>query len=213
MTGIHYTEEERINKTKQTIEKSKKAPRRGCNQVAKSGFLDNKDTKEFFGIITTKAFERLHTPQAFDSLENVTKELQNYFALCNLYNQPPMVTSMCAYLGVSRDTIGMHMNSANSIFCDAIKAAYEIIHSYAQGTLMANKLNPMAYVFLAGNYWGMKDVRQLNVSPVQEDNGELSLQSKVGILNALREEDLKTTKEFENDLKVIEAENYIVENN
>ena len=129
--------------------------------------------------------------------------LVSIFELCASHRVMPIVAGLCNWLGVSYDTAD-HAKNPNSPFTQPLKYALALTNELSQGAMVNGKLNPMAYMFLAGNYWGLHDVRQVNIQ-----SGAISSvqtpQEREETINALKEEILK---EEQTELKatIIEAD-------
>ena len=182
--GMTNEEKKEIALTSTTL--TNKSRGNTCNQVAKTGYLDNPDAQELHTIVRNEGFKKIGRPTCWKSVEQLKTELAEYFDLCREHNLAPVMVGMANYLGVSNDTIQRHRKDPNSPFYSTLNFATQLIQELAQGALVNNKMNPMAYMFMAGNYWGEKDVRQINIAPI-EPNGTTPTE-KEGSIEAIKEQ-------------------------
>lgn len=108
-------------------------------------------------------------PYAFNSVEDLQKEMSEYFDLCKVTSTMPTVTSLALWLGVNRDTIYEHANNPNSPFSDSMKKTLTYMHSAMENGTLSGDINPVTYIFLAKNYFGMRDDKNINIAPATND--------------------------------------------
>lgn len=159
---------------------------RQLTDLKSNGYLSDPNVRFVHNQVQKRGFTKIGRPTAFQDDEKLRQELSEYFELCNDRGVMPVVAGMSNWLGVGWSTLYDHANNPNSPYSATLKYALQLVHEITQSAATNNKLNPMIYMFLAGNYWGMKDVRQINVSPVSNDN--LNNNQKDEILEALRQE-------------------------
>lgn len=85
----------------------------------------------------------------------------NFFIICAETDQTPTVEKMVLCTGYTRNTIWEIETGILKGFSrdtkDIIKKAKEFLAAFDADLLIKNKLNPVAYIFRAKNYYGMKD--------------------------------------------------------
>lgn len=113
--------------------------------------------------------------------------------MCLEHNVMPVIVGLINYLGIAKTTWHRHRVDTNSPFYETINKASDLIHELSQSSMVAGKLNPMAYIFLAGNYFGEKDVRQINISPT-ETNADTFGESKEATIEAIKEQVAKESQ-------------------
>lgn len=131
----------------------------------KGRYLDNPDVKAFNKEIRERVFVR---KCAFDSFEDVGLEISNYFDLCDTHSVIPSITSLCLYLGIHRDTLYAHANNPNSKYSDILKEAINYCHSILEGGAFEGKVPAVPYIFTAKNFFGMRDDKNITVSPATD---------------------------------------------
>ena len=128
----------------------------------KGRYLDNPDVKAFNKEIRERVFVR---KCAFDNFEDVGLEISNYFDLCDKHSVIPSITSLCLYLGIARDTLYAHANNPNSRYSDILKEAINYCHSILEAGAFEGKVPAVPYIFTAKNFFGMRDDKNITVSP------------------------------------------------
>ena len=128
----------------------------------KGRYLDNPDVKAFNKEIRERVFVR---KCAFDNFEDVGLEISNDFDLCDKHCVIPSVTSLCLYLGIARDTLYAHANNPNSRYSDILKEAINYCHSILEAGAFEGKVPAVPYIFTAKNFFGMRDDKNITVSP------------------------------------------------
>ena len=77
----------------------------------------------------------------------------------------PTNVSLALWLGCDEDTLNNHANNPNSPFFGVIKSVKQYLHSLMQSGTLAGDINPVTYIFLSKNYYGMKDDKNITVTP------------------------------------------------
>lgn len=136
------------------------------NQTVNKGsiaYMARPNVKEFNKILRSKIF-KIGKPYAFDKMEDLEKELSDYFDTCTRYNIIPTVTNVALWLGVDRDTIYAHANNSASPYSDMMKNLLTYLHDQMQSGTLSGDINPVTYIFLSKNYYGMTDAKDINVT-------------------------------------------------
>lgn len=129
-------------------------------------YMSKPNVKEFNRTMERKIFSSsgLGRPCAFESLEKLQEEMSDYFELCKRTDTLPTVTSLALWLGCDRDTIYNHANNPNSIFSACLKNTLVYLHSAMENGTLSGDINPVTYIFLAKNYFGLRDDKNIQVS-------------------------------------------------
>lgn len=135
---------------------------------SKRAYLSQENVKNFNRGLRKRMFSTGGRPYAFDSIEGLEKDINDYFNLCDENDTTPSVTSLSLYLGCNRDTIYAHANNPNSPFSEILKRAIECCHAILENGTVDGKVNPVAYIFLSTNYYGMKNSKDIVVTPSQQ---------------------------------------------
>lgn len=138
--------------------------------------IDNKSRKSYMAQDNVKKFNKsmrehsmkIGRPYAFDSVERLAEDVQKYFDLCEETNVVPTITSLALWIGCDRDTIYNHANNSNSPFFGILKTAINYCHSTLENGTVDGKVNPVTYIFMAKNYFGLRDDKQITVTPTTE---------------------------------------------
>ena len=197
------TEERKEYAIKQSETRSPRSQYKKTNNE-KTGYLTDENVVAVHTAVMRKGFTKIGRPTCFQDVDKLTDEISEYFELCASRKVMPLVAGLCNWLGVSYDTVADHAKNPNSPFYQPLKYALALTNELSQGAMVNGKLNPMAYMFLAGNYWGLHDVRQVNIQSGAISSAQ-SPAEREDTINALKEEILK---EEQSELKatIIEAD-------
>lgn len=189
MSGYRYmlSQEEREN---EWLEKSMIPSKPNNGGIAKSHegkgrYLDNPSVKAFNKELRNRAFVK---KCAFEHFEDVGLEINHYFDLCDTHSVIPSITSLCLYLGIARDTLYAHANNPNSPYSDTLKQAISYCHSILEGGAFEGKVPAVPYIFTAKNFFGMRDDKNITVSPSSDKQLTNSAETMDAIQKQLQEE-------------------------
>lgn len=134
-------------------------------------YMSKPNVQEFNRAMEKRIFNStgIGRPYAFSSIEELEKEMSEYFDLCKKTDTMPTVTSLSLWLGCNRDTIYAHANDSNSPFSDTFKRTLTYMHSAMENGTLSGDINPVTYIFLAKNYFGMRDDKNINIAPATND--------------------------------------------
>lgn len=158
----YMTKEERKEYTLQTIEKEKNGKNVPTNQLQKSNYLDNPNTRAYHKVIREKCLLSKRT--CLNSVQDMEKEILEYFELTDKYNAVPSVLSLSNYLGIGRTYLYQLANS-ESEFSNTAKRAIELIHDVQESGALKNSLAAIPYLFIAKNYYNMSDNQTITLKP------------------------------------------------
>lgn len=134
--------------------------------------IDNKNTRAYMAQENVKEFNKEFMPRAlvgrpcrWDNVEELCNDIGEYLDLCDRTSVIPTITAMATWLHCSRDTIYSHANNPNSQFSDILKNAINICHSFLENGAVDGKVNSVLYMFLSKNYFGLKDDKNITVTP------------------------------------------------
>lgn len=141
-----------------------------------SEYLSKENVKSFNRIVVSRNFDKLEerhkskSQQIFTDYEECRNEVEDYFKLCDKYDIIPTIASLALYLGISRDTIYTMANNPKTYECsDILKSAIATCQGYHEQAFMSNEISPVAFIFYAKNYYGMKDQTDVRFN---QDNQE-----------------------------------------
>ena len=89
-------------------------------------------------------------------------------SLCYETNTVPTITAVALWLGCNRDTIYAHANNSSSPFSDTCKKIINLCHISMENGAVAGKINSVLYMFLSKNYFGLKDDKNITVTPATD---------------------------------------------
>lgn len=101
--------------------------------------------------------------------DELIDRLDYFFNTCAQTGQIPTVEKMCLCVGYVRNTVHDWETGKQRGFSsetkDVIQKAKQLIASFDSELLLSGKLNPIAYIFRAKNYYGMSDKQEVVVTP------------------------------------------------
>lgn len=152
-----------------------------------SEYLSKDNVKSFNRIVVSRNFDKLEerhknkSQQIFKDYEECLNDVGDYFKLCDKYDIIPTIASLSLYLGVNKDTIYTIANSPKVYECsDILKTAIQTCQAYHENAFMSGEVPPVAFIFYAKNYYGMKD--QTDVRFNQDQNTETIASDSISAL-------------------------------
>lgn len=145
----------------------KNRPRADLQQGIEPG--DN--TKYLNHMMAIRQMEPIDTTDP----KQVERRIDEYFCLCGMNDMKPTVKGLCNALGIVKQTLWNWRNSQTRVGSheDIILRAYDSLEALWEDYMMNGKINPMAGVFLGVNNYGYKDVKQVNLTPVVQQEPEV----------------------------------------
>lgn len=152
-------------------------------------YMSDPDTIKFMSEMTDRCFgKKRGRPYAFDSLETLNNDINEYIMLCYTTNTVPTVASAALWLGVNRDTLYTHANNSNSIFSDTCKNVINLCHVTMENGAISNKINSVLYMYLSKNYFGLRDDRNITVTPSDNSSNINSNETMSALQKQIEEE-------------------------
>lgn len=167
-----------------------------------SEYLSQDNVKSFNRIVISRNFDKLEerhkhkSQQVFNDYNECLCDVEDYFKLCDKYNIIPTIASMSLYLGVNKETIYQYANNPKMYECSNIlKTAIQTCQAYHENAFISGEIPPVAFIFYAKNYYGMKDQTDVRFN---QDNQESN------ILNSNTMETIKEQIELEKQTQLLE---------
>ena len=167
-------------KTNQTINKGSLA------------YISKDNVKGFNKEIQKKVFNSsgVGRPYAFESLEKLQEDMTEYFDTCAKFDIMPTNVTLALWLGVDTDTLWRHANNPNSPFCGVLKNTKQYLHSLMQGGTLAGEINPVTYIFLSKNYYGMRDDKNIQLTAQGNESPVNNQETMDAIKKQIEEENI-----------------------
>ena len=160
-----------------------------ANNKTSKEYMSDPNVKEFNKTVREHCAKKIfHPNMAFQSVEALQKDLEEFFDLCDRTNTVPTIVAIALYLGVNRDTIYAHANNPNSPFSDIFKNVISYCHMSMENGALVGKINPVTYIFLGKNYFGLRDDKNITVTPTS-DNTQISSKSTMDAIQKQLEEE------------------------
>lgn len=174
------------------------------NQIVNKGsscYMAQDNVKEFNKVMQKRIFNAsgIGRPYKFGTIEELQEDMTTYFDLCASTNTVPTLTSLALYLGVDTETINNHATNPNSPFFDVMKNTKTYLHSVMQNGTIDGKINPVTYIFLSKNFYGMRDDKNITVTPTTGDNTINNQATMSALQKQLEEENVPNATFTEND--------------
>ena len=167
-----------------------------------SEYLSQDNVKSFNRIVVSRNFDKLEekhknkSQQIFNNYDECLCDVEDYFKLCDKYNIIPTIASMSLYLGVNKETIYQYANNPKVYECSNIlKTAIQTCQAYHENAFISGEIPPVAFIFYAKNYYGMKDQTDVRFN---QDNQESNL------LNSNTMKTIKEQIELEKQTQLLE---------
>lgn len=184
-------EEEQTAKTLEQLESQKdndKGYQHGnaCThkQLNSSGYFGQENVQEFQKEMVSHLFgkdapKKKGRGMFFDTKEEIDEWIEKYFGLCMRTQVVPTISGLCTYLKCHRQTLYEHANNPNSHLYESCRQAIEYCHVCLEAGASESKLNSVAYIFQAKNYFNMKDTQEIQVqaNSTQELNSPETLKA------------------------------------
>lgn len=132
------------------------------NQLAKSNYLDNPSTREFHAKVRNKSLLTKRT--CLNSPEQFTKEVVEYFDLCDEYKVTPVVIGLANYLSISKRHFYELLNNGSD-FSPIAQKALDSIAEMQEDAALRNAINSVAWIFTAKNHLGYTDNQTVTLKP------------------------------------------------
>jgi hypothetical protein len=137
--------------------------------IGNNGYdIDSPASQGLVSKLLTEALEAYRMPPV-KSDEELLDRLDAYFERCASKDIKPTVEEMCLFTGYSIKTIWAWENEQRGGFsnrtAEIIKKSKAYMATFDAKLLLEGKLNPVSYIFRAKNYYGMKDVQDVVLTP------------------------------------------------
>lgn len=163
------------------------------NNKSRQQYMAQPNVKEFNRVVVQKALGG--RPYRWDSVEELEKELNDYFSLCDRTDTVPTITGVATWLHCNRDTIYAHANNPNSPFSDVLKNVISACQLSLENGAIDGKVNSVVYIFMGKNYFGLKDDKNITVTPSQ--NSTINTQSTMDAIQKQLEEETTPNADYE----------------
>lgn len=98
--------------------------------------------------------------------QEMQDRIDEYFQLCQNAGLNPTVEGLALATDYDRRSLFDIQNGRQKLdFADTVKKAKDFIANYDAILASANKINSAVYCFRSKNFYGMKDVQQVEVAP------------------------------------------------
>lgn len=155
----------------QVVEHIAKRKSNGANSpvIGSNGYdIQGEEGKSLVGRILRETLEAYRMPKV-NSDNELIERLDAYFIRCAEKDIKPTVEEMCLYCGYSYKTVWDwevgNRGGFTTMTADIIKKAKQYLSTFDARMLVEGKLNPVSYIFRAKNYYGMKDVQDVVLTP------------------------------------------------
>ena len=183
----------------------------GIKQMTDTGYMAQENVKGFYSDLVAHTFGK-DAPQRegrgtfFETPEELEEWIADYFACVAKHNIVPTISSLACWLKCSREVIKTHSMNPSSPFYEPCKNAIDICHAMLEGGATESKLNSVAYIFQAKNYFGMKDQQEITVGTNQE-NAQVNSRETLNALREQKQQELNHPKIDMREAEYVEVQN------
>ena len=146
--------------------------------------------KEFNKAMTNRLFNKRGRPPAFNSVEQLDGDIKSFLDLCEKTTTIPTVMGLATWLGVHKDTLYAHASNPNSIFSDSVKSFIDLCHLSLENGTIDGKVNPVTYIFMGKNYFGLSDSKDIKVSATTSQGSPNAEETASALRKQLEEESI-----------------------
>jgi len=157
------------------------------NKNSKS-YMANPDVKEFNKELRKKMFTKIGAPYKWSSVEELEEETAKFLELCDRTNTIPTIINLSVWLGCHKDTIYSHAADPNSPFSDFFKNIINLFHGSIESSAIGGGVNPVLYMFLGKNYFGMRDDKNITVAATNNSTTPNAEETAQALQKQLQEE-------------------------
>lgn len=130
--------------------------------------------------------KKLGRPLSYSSPHELSKQIGEYIHYCSERNMVPINSGLALWLGIDHGTMVDWRDNPTNPFSPILKKASDMFHSFAQQKTLDGQINPILYMFLSKNYWGMSDkteiVHRSSTSGIDLDEQQRIISSTPGIV-------------------------------
>lgn len=141
-------------------------------------------------------------------IDKLGTDMEEYFTLCDDYDQIPSLKSMCLYLGISTPMYVSFANNPASEYSYLLRGGLDYIHSILENRALNNKINSAVYMFTAQNFYGMDNVKKVDIHT--NVSAEINTANAQETLNALKRELIAEKKKKDSKVKFVRSTDAIV---
>ena len=166
---------------------------KGNNQTvneSRKEYMAQPRVQEFNKAMTDRLFGVGGRPPAFKSVEQLNKDISEFLDLCYKTTTIPTVVGLATWLGCSRDTIYAHANDSRSPFSYSIKNFIDLCHMSLENGAIDGKVNPVTYIFMGKNYFGLSDSKDIKVSATNDSSSPNAQETASALRKQLEEESI-----------------------
>lgn len=165
-------------------------------QMNATGYFSQPNVKEYQKEIISHIFGK-DAPKKkgrgtfFENEDEFREWALKYFELCINLEVVPTISGLCTYMNINRDTLYGHASNPNSMFYTVCRQAIDYCHFTLESGASESKINNVAYIFQAKNYFDMKDTQEVRVQA--HTNQELNSPETLKALQEQKEKEVAKT--------------------
>lgn len=164
---------------------------KGNNQTvneSRKEYMAQPRVKEFNKAMTDRLFGVGGRPPAFNNVDELNKDVSDFLNLCQKTTTIPTIMGLATWLGCSRDTLYAHANDPRSPYSYTIKNFIDLCHLSLENGTIDGKVNPVTYIFMGKNYFGLSDSKDIKVSATNDSSSPNAQETANALRKQLEEE-------------------------
>lgn len=154
-------------------------------QLKREGYFAQENVKDYQAEMATHLYgdnrlKRKGRGTFFEDADELREWMRDYFALCAKTSVVPTLSGLATWLQCGTEAIRTHGTNPNSPFYDLCRNALNFCHASLEMGATEGKLNSVAYIFQAKNYYDMKDQQEVRVvahTETEQINSEETLKA------------------------------------
>ena len=166
---------------------------KGNNQTvneSRKEYMAQPRVQEFNKAMTDRLFGVGGRPPAFKSVDQLNSDVSEFLDLCQRTTTIPTVMGLSTWLGCARETLYAHANDPRSPFSNTIKNFIDLCHLSLENGTIDGKVNPVTYIFMGKNYFGLSDSKDIKVSATNDSSSPNAQETASALRKQLEEESI-----------------------
>ena len=131
-------------------------------------YLSRPNVKEYNSIIIDKTFKQCGKPKKFtQGYQECQEEINDYMQTCVRCEIIPTISSLCLWLGCSRETLYKQARDKQMYeYSDILQGAIDVCRFCNESGAIDGSISPQVFSLLASNYYGLNTSQQVEIKPI-----------------------------------------------
>lgn len=129
-----------------------------------SAFLDNRDVREYFAVLTENLFSNNKSDKVFQSEEEVEGEILGFLLTCSEHAIIPSLSGLCCYLGITTPMYNKILSDPTKIGWFSLNKFNEFVKNNLDVAMANNKISSSFYTLYMSHYFGVNQSANINMN-------------------------------------------------